>query len=237
MVKCHNCGEEGHYSDRCSKGKKVVKCHNCGEEGHYSDRCSKGKKVVKCHNCGEEGHYSDRCEKSFMLKLSGKWGNKSALVAMDSDFYSLKMKFIGQLQAYIDKSDMDRRNQTPHVELSSDSDYDKLDGSSYLKCPALFEVHDDYVAVKLKLGLHMTLFYKKGLFSLLGYEETMRLLQRILDFAPTDGKKCSVCYDKPLDTIIKPCNHVVTCGDCAKHMKLCPACRGPIATVERIFII
>ena len=49
-------------------GEKVLKCANCGKEGHDKDSCRLPKKDIKdrpCHNCGKPGHVARDCpEKS-----------------------------------------------------------------------------------------------------------------------------------------------------------------------------
>lgn len=52
--------------------------------------------------------------------------------------------------------------------------------------------------------------------------------------------KCYICFDKPLNALITPCNHVATCHDCAvslqKASQPCPICRTANINVIKIFI-
>ena len=48
---------------------------------------------------------------------------------------------------------------------------------------------------------------------------------------------CTICMDRDRDTLIKPCNHFVGCAECISNMleQLCPFCRDPIASTEKVF--
>lgn len=41
-----------------------VKCFNCGESGHFSSSCSKGRRPIACFVCGQEGHFQSHCPKT-----------------------------------------------------------------------------------------------------------------------------------------------------------------------------
>jgi E3 ubiquitin-protein ligase MGRN1 len=43
---------------------------------------------------------------------------------------------------------------------------------------------------------------------------------------------CLICFTEPINTIIRPCNHMSICNQCAQLMKtkstICPMCRTEI---------
>ena len=51
---------------------------------------------------------------------------------------------------------------------------------------------------------------------------------------------CSCCLDAPINTMIKPCNHLVLCEACAAILcaqgDVCPICRGMIESTERVHL-
>ena len=44
-----------------------------------------------------------------------------------------------------------------------------------------------------------------------------------------EDEKCIICMDNDKNTIIRPCNHMCLCDECAEEVKknslLCPICR------------
>ena len=53
-------------------------------------------------------------------------------------------------------------------------------------------------------------------------------------------KLCTVCLDKPKDTVIQPCLHLTTCYDCTKKIfdsnkNKCPICREKITGMLRVY--
>ncbi|CAD7967906.1 unnamed protein product [Amoebophrya sp. A120] len=46
-----------------------IKCHHCGEYGHYVRQCPMG---PRCHRCGEKGHFAKECP-----NLATPWGSSS----------------------------------------------------------------------------------------------------------------------------------------------------------------
>lgn len=52
--------------------------------------------------------------------------------------------------------------------------------------------------------------------------------------------QCSVCMDKLKNCVIRPCNHLSTCFDCAKLLKqnngYCPICRSFINEIIKVYI-
>ena len=56
-------------------GEKVIKCANCGKEGHDKDSCRAPKKDIKdrpCHNCGKPGHIARECPEKAKPALSAE---------------------------------------------------------------------------------------------------------------------------------------------------------------------
>ena len=50
-----------------------------------------------------------------------------------------------------------------------------------------------------------------------------------------ETKCCKVCLTYESNTLLTPCNHMVCCSDCVKHLKKCPVCRSGIVEVKPIF--
>lgn len=45
------------------------------------------------------------------------------------------------------------------------------------------------------------------------------------------SRRCKVCWDRAIDTVLRPCNHSVACRACCRELDDCPVCRGGIASV------
>lgn len=50
---------------------------------------------------------------------------------------------------------------------------------------------------------------------------------------PTIENECSVCLNKVPNVIFYPCEHKVTCNQCAPKLKTCPFCREDIKERKR----
>jgi hypothetical protein len=55
-----------------------------------------------------------------------------------------------------------------------------------------------------------------------------------------NSEKCAICMDNDIDTIVKPCNHMCMCHDCAELLKmqtkLCPICRNPFSSFSKVVL-
>lgn len=53
----------------------------------------------------------------------------------------------------------------------------------------------------------------------------------------TNGRlKCSICLDKEISQLVKPCNHLCLCKDCSQNpLTNCPLCRTPIQGFVQVF--
>ena len=51
------------------------------------------------------------------------------------------------------------------------------------------------------------------------------------------GMECVVCFERPKDTILQPCNHICVCSYCAQRLAppICPVCRTGIAGMAKIY--
>lgn len=47
---------------------------------------------------------------------------------------------------------------------------------------------------------------------------------------------CVVCMIAPKTELLKPCNHICTCAACSGALLVCPICRAPIQSREKVFI-
>ena len=50
-------------------------------------------------------------------------------------------------------------------------------------------------------------------------------------------RECCICLTEAVDTLLRPCNHLVACSGCARRLARhpCPVCRRPVRSVERVF--
>lgn len=48
-----------------------------------------------------------------------------------------------------------------------------------------------------------------------------------------DKEDCLICMGNPVNTMIKPCNHMAMCNECAEILKqkssICPLCKAKIS--------
>jgi hypothetical protein len=53
-------------------------------------------------------------------------------------------------------------------------------------------------------------------------------------FHVTQGNVCVVCFERPINVGLQPCNHVAICRSCASRLSppVCPICRTPIARLS-----
>lgn len=47
---------------------------------------------------------------------------------------------------------------------------------------------------------------------------------------------CVICMDSDRDTLLSPCNHLVTCSECSKMVTRCPYCRATVRSKTKIVI-
>ena len=47
---------------------------------------------------------------------------------------------------------------------------------------------------------------------------------------------CAICFDAPANHIVTPCGHLCACGACLPKCERCPICRGPMESVQRVFM-
>lgn len=57
------------------------------------------------------------------------------------------------------------------------------------------------------------------------------------DFADSNTKYCSICWENPVDCVLLPCAHVGVCSSCFKDLKEkdCPFCRRSVLQVSKLF--
>ena len=62
-IRCRNCGEGGHYKERCSKPMKefVSYCHICKVYGVGHDSLICPSRSLRCQRCHQFGHSSEFC--------------------------------------------------------------------------------------------------------------------------------------------------------------------------------
>ena len=63
------------------------------------------------------------------------------------------------------------------------------------------------------------------------------IIKEVIKEVPVDrDNECVICFDGIKDTLITPCNHLVTCFDCCNKLEQCPICRGPIDNRIKVFM-
>ena len=50
-----------------------------------------------------------------------------------------------------------------------------------------------------------------------------------------EEKRCCVCWDAPIDTLIMDCRHLVLCSRCGERVDVCPLCREPISSTLKVY--
>lgn len=52
-----------------------------------------------------------------------------------------------------------------------------------------------------------------------------------------NNNPCIICYEKKIDIIIKPCNHVIMCRLCISKINyICPICKETIEKIEHVYL-
>lgn len=65
-------------------------------------------------------------------------------------------------------------------------------------------------------------------------KEIERKMEQIV-FAKNDDSKCSICFQMLKNSVLRPCNHNITCYGCAVKLDKCPVCRKDIKKKLKIF--
>ncbi len=56
-------------------------------------------------------------------------------------------------------------------------------------------------------------------------------LQSALD----DDSLCKICFENPMDSVLIPCGHIISCVSCASALKECAVCRYEIKQVVKVY--
>ena len=51
----------------------------------------------------------------------------------------------------------------------------------------------------------------------------------------TVSMECKICYDRPIETLLLPCKHLVCCQICASLSSTCPVCRCRVSENIRVY--
>jgi hypothetical protein len=105
------------------------------------------------------------------IVLDGYWGDESVLVSKNCMLYELREKIINKLteEKIILDSDMDSRNKTAHIRLTTKKnpkDERKYNMWNNKQLSITFDdikINDDYIEFKLPQNKHMTIIYKKNI--------------------------------------------------------------------------
>lgn len=68
--------------------------------------------------------------------------------------------------------------------------------------------------------------------------ERMRLIALLSEEEEESSRPsgCGICLAAPVEMLIEPCGHCVTCVACAPKVTKCPICRVPVVKTRRIFL-
>lgn len=72
--------------------------------------------------------------------------------------------------------------------------------------------------------------------TLTNLDNTLQANTAALQEASRSALECTVCLDKPRDTVILPCSHFAVCSECQKACRNCPVCRGAVNGSIKVFI-
>lgn len=109
------------------------------------------------------------------LILKGWWGKKSVLLDPNCFFHILKTKYVEKLleKGLISNSDIDRRNETPHIAITNDEQtkndqaYKNMDQKIIKLSSEIIEIEKDWISINTGnsgiLDTHFTLIFKRGL--------------------------------------------------------------------------
>ena len=270
-ITCYRCQQRGHASDFCQvqtnnyRGVPIrnnipigESCYNCNKNGFHDTAC-----MYYNNNNRSSPQVENTKTYKISVKLDGPWGKaetaKSALLHHECDAFKIKRLVIQALfdAKFIQESDMDVRNQLPHVELrKSSSDpwndiYKTWEDVKDVSCT--LGIHKDYIELQLSGNKHISLFYAKKLFDkdeaklivlnvLKAYEEKKEVKEGEQNSSSSSSSssiyqpdECVVCMDEARSCVFQPCLHRCTCKGCANRMTFCPICKAPIK--DRVFPI
>ena len=76
-----------------------------------------------------------------------------------------------------------------------------------------------------------------------GLKESVEQAQRVAtgEQESDANELCILCFDKRIDTMIKPCNHMILCQGCTKDLgeksMVCPKCRTRIESLVSLKLV
>ena len=86
IIRCHNCGKEGHKVRECNKNRnndnnerRAMKCYNCNKEGHMARDCknpNRNSNAPTCTYCQRIGHTINECRKKQWNDQQRRYGNQ-----------------------------------------------------------------------------------------------------------------------------------------------------------------
>ena len=68
-------------------------------------------------------------------------------------------------------------------------------------------------------------------------DATLRDNTAALQEASRSALECTICLDKPRNTVVLPCSHFATCGECLAACRSCPVCRGAVNGSIKVFMV
>jgi hypothetical protein len=56
-------------------------------------------------------------------------------------------------------------------------------------------------------------------------------LDNLKIYEDSETSDCAICMALPKDSVMYPCGHFYTCGECSKKLEICPICRQKVTQV------
>jgi hypothetical protein len=231
-VRCHRCGEFGHYSDKCPLQRAVLAPYR--ENRDAVERLNQHNDVlreivdkragVRCHKCHELGHYADKCPQGSPRQYSGYCVTEDAVFTVWSYYPPVTCPNDGSHEINT------ARTQAVYVQRPEVCYKCKAPGHRADQCPSAVKCHKcsgagHYANACPAIKCHRC--GEQGHYS----DKCPKLVQPAAAPAAAPAVErptCIVCLDRAAEWIALPCFHMKYCKECIDQIQSCAECRAPI---------